>query len=76
MATLRQVNISLFRASEHLFEASKYLYNVPEMREDALRLLLMARAMVDVIEPEEQKVTQERMESILGEIINFSGDTQ
>lgn len=76
MATLRQVNASLFNAGQHLFEASKHLSNVPEMREDALRLLLMAQAMISVIEPEEQKVTQDRMESILSEIIDFGGDPE
>lgn len=77
MATsIKQMNTALFKASYHLLEASRYLSNVEEFRPEAFKLLQMAHEMSDIIEPEVEKISDDKMKSILDEIINFSKDTE
>jgi len=69
---IRQMNKALYGAAFHLNEAGKYLTSVEDFRPDAVRLFDMAEEMLDIIKPEEQKVTEEKMNSILDEIMQFS----
>ena len=71
---LRKMNTALYNASLHLFEAGKQLAEVEEFGPDAMRLFKMADDMLNIIQPEEEKVTEEQMLSILGEIMNFSSE--
>ena len=71
-ANIRQINRALYNASLHLFEASRYLGDMPEFEDEALIVLTMAHNMLHIIQPEEQKVSEEKMLGILGEIIGFS----
>ena len=70
-SNIRQLNRSLYNASLHLFEASRFLGDLPEFQDEALIILTMAHNMVHIIQPEDQKVSADDMQSILGEIIKF-----
>lgn len=70
MASIKQMNKALYRSSTHLLEAARYLSNVEEFREDAVKLLIMAEEMSDIIQPEPEKIKPEKMNSILDEIMN------
>jgi hypothetical protein len=73
MATsIKKMNKALFHASLHLMEAGKYLSNVEEFRDDAKRLLEMAEEMTEIMKPEPERVTDEKMLSVLDEIMNFN----
>lgn len=72
MASIKQMNKALFNASHHLAEAGKYLSNVEDFREDALRLLIMADEMASIIKPEPEKVSKDKMNSILSEIMKHA----
>jgi len=75
MATsIKQMNKALYSASFHLLEAGKYLSNVEEFRPEAAKLFEMAAEMAGVIKPEPEKVTEDKMMSILTEILAFNGD--
>lgn len=74
-SNLRQMNRALYNASLHLFEASRFLGDMPEFEDEALVILAMAHNMVNIIQPEEQKVSEDKMQSILGEIIGFAETT-
>jgi hypothetical protein len=70
MATsIKHMNRALFDAAFHLMEAGKHLSNVEEFREDAQRILLMAADMASIIQEEPEKVTEDKMLSILDEIL-------
>lgn len=71
-ANIRQINRALYNASLHLFEASRFLGDLPEFQDEALVVLTMAHNMVNIIVPEEQKVSEESMKTILSEIIGFA----
>lgn len=71
--SIKQMNVALYNASILLLEASKHMANVPEFRDEAAVLLLMAKKMSDIIQPEVRKVTEDRMLSIMDEISNFGG---
>lgn len=71
-ANIRQINRALYNASLHLFEASRFLGDLPEFQDEALVILTMAHNMVNIIVPEEQKVSEESMKNILSEIISFA----
>lgn len=70
--SIKKMNKSLYYASAHLLEASKYLSNIEDFREESHRLLLMAQEMADIIKPEPEKIPEEKMKSILDEIMNFN----
>jgi hypothetical protein len=55
-------------------EAGKYMSNVEEFRGHALALMKAAAELAEIIQPEPEKVTPERMNEILDEIMNF-GDS-
>lgn len=74
MATIKQMNNALFNASQHLLEASKYLSNVEEFRDEAHKLLMMATGLSEIIQPEEEKISDDKMKSILDEIIGHNKD--
>lgn len=71
-ANIRQINRALYNASLHLFEAGRFLGDLPEFQDEALVILTMAHNMVNIIVPEEQKVSEESMKNILSEIICFA----
>jgi hypothetical protein len=71
--TIKKLNKSLYNASFHMFEAAKYLSNIEEFRPEAARIFAMADELASIIEPEVEKVTEDKMLSILDEIL---GDTQ
>ena len=76
MATdIKLMNKSLYNASIHLVEAGKHLSNVEEFRLEAAQLMKMADEMLSIIKPEPDKVPQEKMLSILDEILGEEGDT-
>ena len=69
--TLKKMNKSLYAATFHLLEASKHLSNVEAFRPAAAELLSKAKYHSNIIEPEEVKISDEKMNSILDEILNF-----
>ena len=68
--TIKTMNKSLYNASFHILEAGKYLSNVEDFRPEAARLFKLAELYANIIQPEPEKVTQEKMLSILDEILN------
>lgn len=70
--SISKMNRSIYRASFHLLEAGKHLSNVSDFREESNTLVEMANELLSIIQPEQGKITEERMNSILDEIINFS----
>jgi hypothetical protein len=75
MATsIKKMNKALYSTSFHLFEAGKYLSNIEEFRPEATRILEMAAEMAEIIKPEPEKVTEDKMMSILTEILTFNKD--
>ena len=72
MATsIKKMNRALYNASYHLMEASKHLSNEELFREEAEKLAEMAAEMVSIIEAEPEKVSDDRMGSILDEILSI-----
>jgi hypothetical protein len=69
--TLKKMNKSLYAASFHLLEASKHLSNIESFRPVAMELLSRAEYLSNIMEPEEVKISDEKMNSILDEILNF-----
>lgn len=76
MSSIKQMNKALYKASEHLVEAGRYLSNVEEFRPEAIKLLQMADMFASIIKPEPQKVSEDRMRSILDEIMSHSEETK
>jgi len=70
--SISKMNRSIYRASFHLLEAGKHLSNVSDFREESNTLVEMANELISIIKPEQEKITEEKMNSILDEIINFS----
>ena len=71
MSSIKEMNRSLYNASIHLTEAGKYLSNVEGFRPYAATLLKMADDLAGIIQPEELKVSEEKMKDILDEIMDF-----
>lgn len=69
--TIKQMNHVLFKSAYHLNEAAKHLTNVERFHDEAMKLFEMAYEMVSIIQPEEEKVSEDKMLSILDEIISF-----
>lgn len=69
------MNKALYHASFHLMEASKHLSNEESFREEAVQLMEMAKEMASIIQPEEEKVAEEKMLSIIDEILSI-GDVK
>lgn len=73
MATsIKKMNKALYAAAWHLQEAGKNMSNVEEFRPEAKQFMVMAYALLGIIKPEEEKVSEDKMLSILDEIL---GDT-
>jgi len=75
-SSIKVMNKNLYRSAFHLNEAAKYLSNVSEFQEEANRIFEMAYEMVSIIQPEQEKVSEDKMQSILDEIINFDDDEE
>ena len=73
--TIKEMNKALYNAAIHLMEAGKHLSNVQEFRIEATQLMKMADEYLDIIKPEPDKVPEEKMLSILDEILGEEGDT-
>ncbi len=72
MATsIKKMNKALYNASFHLLEASRYLSNEELFQEEAERLAEMAMEMSSIIEAEPEKVSDDKMMSVLDEILNI-----
>jgi hypothetical protein len=72
MATsIKKMNRALYNASLHLMEASRHLSNEELFREEAEKLAQMAAEMAAIIEAEPEKVSDDRMGSILDEILSI-----
>lgn len=72
MATsIKNMNRALYNASFHLLEASKHLSNEELFREEAEFLAKLAEDMISIVEPEPEKVTDEKMMSVLDEILSI-----
>lgn len=63
------VNQSLYMASLHMLEASKYMKDFNQEKSD--QFLMEASAILSIVRPEVEKVSEEKLDSILGEILNF-----
>jgi len=70
--SIKKMNFALYNAALHLMEAGKFLTNVEDFRPEAVFLFKLSEDMMNIIQPEQEKVSKERMDSILDEIINFS----
>lgn len=64
-----ELNYCLFKTAEHLTEAAKHISNLSQ--EKATSFMLEADAILSVIVPEEEKVSEEKLDNILDEIMNF-----
>lgn len=72
MATsIKNMNRALYNASFHLLEASKHLSNEELFREEAEFLARLAEDMLNIVEPEPEKVSDDKMMSVLDEILNI-----
>jgi len=72
MATsIKRMNKALYNASFHLLEASKHLSNEELFREEAEFLANLAKDMASIIQQEEEKVTEDKLLSVLDEILNI-----
>lgn len=76
MNDLKKMNHALYHTSLHLMEAGKYMSNVQAepFQLQAQRFMEMAAALADIIEPEPEKVSDERMQDIMAEIMNFGDE--
>ena len=72
--TLKKMNRSLYAASFHLLEASKHLSNVEAFRPAGIELLQKAEFLAGIVQPDESKLSNEKINSILNEILNFDTD--
>ena len=68
--TIKTMNKALYNASHHLLEAGRHLTNVEDFRPEATRLFKLAELYVNIIQPEPEKITEQKMLSILDEILN------
>lgn len=71
-STISKMNRSLYRASFHLMEAGRHMSNVEDFKSESIMLLNMANELASIIQPEQEKISEDKMNSILDEIINFS----
>lgn len=70
MNSVENVNKSMYSASLHLIEASKYLSDTG-FKDESNSLMILADKLLAVIEPEPEKISEEKMNSIMDEIINY-----
>lgn len=60
----------MYKASTHLIEAAKYLSDTG-FKDESISLMSLADKLLDVIVPEPEKITEEKMNNIMDEIINY-----
>lgn len=65
---VKQLNYSMYKAAEHMFEAAKFLMVIDKNR--ALIMMKEAEVILSVIKPEPEVISQERLDSVLNEIMN------
>jgi hypothetical protein len=65
----REMNRALYLASNHIYEAGLAMKGTFDPA--AFRLFMMADRLASFIQPEEEKVSEERMNDILSEIMNI-----
>lgn len=63
------MNKSLYHASQHLYEAGMHMKGTFD--EASIKFFQMSLRLADTIIPEEEKVDEDRMKEILGEIMQF-----
>lgn len=73
-ATMRKMNRSLYAASFHLLEASRHLSNVAEFRPAAFELFEKSQFLADIIEIESDKISDDKISSILDEIFSIDNE--
>lgn len=71
-ATKQEMDQALYHAAMHLHEAGKALFTVEEFREDAGRLFSMAEEMATIIIPEKEKISEEKVQDVLDEILGLN----
>jgi len=67
---IEEMNQSLYYASLHVLEAGKYMSNVDEFKPYANKLFLLSDQLAAIIQPEIQKISDEKVKSILDEILS------
>jgi hypothetical protein len=72
--TLDQVNAVLYNAAQHLIEAGKHLSSVDEFAPYGKELFDKALILTNLINASEPKMTNERSDEILNEILNLGED--
>ncbi len=68
MDTKDEMNMKMYNAAIHLMEAAKWMSDVDGTF--ALRFAAIADKMLSIIDAPEQKVSDERMDNIMNEILN------
>jgi len=76
MPSIKEMNHALFRSAYHLNEAAKHLSNVNEFQDESNKLFNMAYEIISIVKPEEEKVSEKKMLSILDEIIDFDEEEE
>lgn len=71
---LEEVNMNLVKVAEHLMEGARYLSNIPEYTEEAIKLGEQALGILDILEIPEPKITEERVQNVLDEIMGVQED--
>ena len=69
---MKTMNTALYAAAFHLLEASKHLSNVEDFRPASQELLAKAKFLADIIKIDPDKISEEKINSILDEILNFN----
>lgn len=65
---LSTLNYSMYKAALHLSEAGKHMMSIDKKR--GLELLQEADVILSIIIPGEEKVSEERLDEVLGEIFS------
>jgi len=65
---LKMLNYNMYMAAFHLSESGKHLMAIDKKR--GLELLQEAEMILSVIEPEEEKVSESRLDEVLNEIFS------
>lgn len=69
---IKMLNYNMYKAALHLSEAGKHMMAIDKQR--GLSLLKEADLILSVIVPEKEKVSEERLNEVLGEILSFESD--
>lgn len=69
--TMRKMNRTLYAASFHLLEASRHLSNIEDFRPAGQELLDKANFLASIIQIEPDKISDEKIKSVLDEIFSL-----